>query len=67
LQSDAMPGDLVFFHSTYSAATPVTHVGLYVGVIDGHPTIIHAGSPIQYTRIDTTYWQNHLYAFGRVN
>lgn len=22
--------------------------------------------PIQYTSLDTEYWQNHLYAFGRL-
>lgn len=61
--AEAKPGDLVFFHSTYSAATPVTHVGLYVG---GN-MMIHCGSPIQYTSIETTYWQNHFYAFGRIS
>ncbi len=65
--SEAQPGDLVFFHSTYSTPNTVTHIGIYVGVIDGHPTMIHAGSPVQYTRIDTAYWQNHFYAFGRLS
>jgi len=66
-QTAAQPGDLVFFHSTYSSANPITHVGLYVGVIDGHPTMIHAGSPISYARLDTAYWQSHLYSFARLN
>ena len=60
--ADARPGDLVFFHSTYRADSPVTHVGIYVG--DG--MMVHAGNPIGYASIETTYWQNHFYAFGRV-
>ena len=60
--ADAKPGDLVLFHSTYRAASPVTHVGIYVG--DG--MMVHAGDPIGYVSIETAYWQNHLYAFGRV-
>ncbi|GHV08309.1 peptidase M24 [Clostridia bacterium] len=66
--SDARPGDLVFFHSTYSTPMPVTHVGIYVGTdASGRPRMLHCGNPIQYTYIDTTYWQNHFYAFGRIN
>ena len=59
--SDARPGDLVFFHSTYKAPG-VTHVGIYVG--DGY--IIHAGHPVGYASIDTDYWRQHLYAYGRI-
>jgi cell wall-associated NlpC family hydrolase len=59
---NAQPGDLIFFHSTYSTSSTVTHVGIYVG----NGIMLHAGSPIQYTSINTTYWQNHFYAFGRI-
>jgi murein DD-endopeptidase MepM/ murein hydrolase activator NlpD len=66
--SDARPGDLVFFHSTYSTPNPVTHVGIYVGTdASGRPKMLHCGSPIQYTYIDTAYWQQHFFAFGRIN
>jgi hypothetical protein len=58
--ANARPGDLVFFHSTYDAPG-ITHVALYVG--DSY--ILHAGSPIGYASIDTSYWQAHLYGFGR--
>ena len=62
--SDAKPGDLIFFHSTYRTETPgITHVGIYVG--DG--VMIHAGNPIGYASIDTPYWQAHLYGYGRLN
>ena len=54
------PGDLIFFVGTYD--TPgVSHVGIYVG--DG--VMIHCGDPIQYTSINSSYWQSHFYAFGR--
>jgi cell wall-associated NlpC family hydrolase len=59
--SEAQPGDLVFFQGTYDT-TGASHVGIYVG--DG--MMIHCGSPIQYTSINTSYWQNHLYCFGRL-
>jgi murein DD-endopeptidase MepM/ murein hydrolase activator NlpD len=61
--SEATPGDLIFFHSTYSGLNPVTHVGIFCG---GN-LMYDAGNPIGYTRIDTTYWQSHLYGYGRIN
>jgi murein DD-endopeptidase MepM/ murein hydrolase activator NlpD len=61
--ADAKPGDLIFFTGTYSAAMPVTHVGLYVG----SGRMLHCGSPIQYTSINTSYWQSHFYSFGRLS
>ncbi|MDR0861859.1 MAG: peptidoglycan DD-metalloendopeptidase family protein [Oscillospiraceae bacterium] len=66
--NDARPGDLIAFHSTYSAPKPVTHIGIYVGTdATGRPRMIHCGNPIQYTYIDTPYWQAHFYGFARVN
>ena len=60
--ADAKPGDLVFFVGTYD--TPgVSHVGIYVG----DNVMLHCGDPIQYTSINTSYWQSHFYAFGRPN
>jgi murein DD-endopeptidase MepM/ murein hydrolase activator NlpD len=59
---DARPGDLAFFTDTYSAAYPVTHVGIYVG----NQMMLHCGNPIGYTRIDTAYWQAHFYGYGRI-
>ena len=61
--ADARPGDLIFFTRTYDCAGPVSHVGIYVG--DG--MMIHAGDPIKYASINTNYWQEHFYAFGRLN
>ena len=60
--STPQPGDLVFFTGTYD--TPgVSHVGIYVG--DG--MMLHCGDPIQYSSLNTSYWQSHFYAYGRLN
>ena len=59
--SQAKPGDLIFFKGTYD--TPgVSHVGIYVG----GGMMIHCGSPISYTSINTNYWQAHYFSFGRL-
>lgn len=59
--AQARPGDLIFFKGTYD--TPgVSHVGIYVG--DG--MMIHCGNPISYANVNTTYWKNHFYAYGRL-
>lgn len=59
--AQAKPGDLVFFKGTYD--TPgVSHVGIYVG----GGMMIHCGSPISYTSINTNYWQAHYFSFGRL-
>ena len=55
------PGDLVFFVGTYDTAG-VSHCGIYVG--DG--MMIHCGDPIQYANLNTSYWQSHFYAYGRL-
>ena len=57
----AKPGDLVFFVGTYD--TPgVSHVGLYVG----NSVMLHCGDPISYTSLNSSYWQSHLYCYGRL-
>lgn len=58
---EAQPGDLIFFQGTYD--TPgASHVGIYVG----NGMMIHCGSPIQYTSINTSYWQSHFLGYGRL-
>lgn len=61
--ADAKAGDIIFFTGTYNAGRPVTHVGIYCG----NGTMVHCGDPIQYTSINTSYWQSHFYDFGRLN
>ena len=57
----AKPGDLVFFVGTYD--TPgVSHVGLYVG----NSVMLHCGDPISYTNLNSSYWQSHLFCYGRL-
>ena len=59
--SSPNPGDLVFFKGTYD--TPgVSHCGIYVG--DGK--MLHCGDPIGYANLNTSYWQSHFYAYGRL-
>ena len=59
--SSPSPGDLVFFVGTYDT-TGVSHCGIYVG--DG--MMIHCGDPISYANLNTSYWQSHFYAYGRL-
>lgn len=59
--SSPRPGDLVFFKGTYD--TPgISHVGIYVG----DNWMLHCGDPIQYANLNSSYWQSHFYAYGRL-
>ena len=57
----AKPGDLVFFVGTYDTAG-MSHVGLYVG----NSVMLHCGDPISYTNLNSSYWQQHFYCYGRL-
>ena len=39
-----------------------THVGIYVG----NNQMYHAGDPIGYADLSSSYWQQHLIGAGRV-
>ena len=62
--ANAKPGDLVFFINTYDAPDPnaPTHCGIYVG----NNMMIHCGDPISYANLNSSYWQNHFYCYGRL-
>ncbi|EKD8217469.1 lysozyme family protein [Listeria innocua] len=60
--SEAKPGDLVFFHSTYDAGEYVTHVGIIVS----ENRMYNAGDPIGYADLTENYWQQHLIGAGRI-
>ena len=60
-RSEAKPGDLIFFQGTYNTSG-ASHVGIYVG----NGMMIHCGNPIQYASMETSYWQQHFYCFGRL-
>lgn len=59
--SEAKPGDLIFFQGTY-ATTGASHVGIYVG----NGMMIHCGNPISYASVESSYWQEHFYCYGRI-
>ena len=61
--SDAKPGDIIFFTGTYNSGCPVSHVGIYVG----NGMFIHCGNPISYASVNSNYWTQHFYAYGRLN
>ncbi|KXB55755.1 NlpC/P60 family protein [Lachnoanaerobaculum saburreum] len=60
--SEAKAGDIIFFKNTYDSGSPISHVGIYVG----NGMMIHAGDPIRFVSINTPYWREHFYGFGRV-
>ena len=60
--SEAKAGDLVFFHSTYDAGSYITHVGIYLD----ENRMFHAGDPIGYADLTSSYWQQHLVGAGRI-
>ena len=61
-ESEAKPGDLVFFDETYD--TPgKSHVGIYLG----NGMMVSAGDPIKYANIHSSYWEKHLAGFGRLS
>ena len=57
----AQPGDLIFFQGTYNTSG-ASHVGIYVG----NGMMLHCGNPISYASINTSYWQQHFYCYGRI-
>lgn len=60
--SEAKPGDIIFFTGTYDSGSAVSHVGIYVG----NGMMIHCGNPISYASVNTPYWQQHFYSYGRL-
>lgn len=59
--SEAKAGDLIFFSGTYTNGRTVTHVGIYCG----NGVMLHSGDPVKYSSVNTPYWQDHFYGFGR--
>lgn len=60
--SEAKPGDIIYFTGTYDSGSAVSHVGIYVG----NGMMIHCGNPIQYASVNSPYWQQHFYSYGRL-
>ena len=66
-ESEARPGDIVFFKDTYGDTAPgyITHVGIYCG----KGTMIDAGDPIGYDRVTDVvnrYGQQAQRVYGRI-
>lgn len=61
-KDELKPGDLVFFTGTYAGAPTVSHIGIYVG--DGK--MLHAGDPIGYANLNSSYWIKHFLGYGRL-
>lgn len=59
---EAEPGDLVFFTGTVESGSYITHVGIYVG----NNEMFHAGNPIGYGDLTSTYYKQHLVCAGRI-
>ena len=53
------PGDIIGFTNKSGY---VSHVGIYVG----GGQMLHCGSPISYANVNSPYWQEHFYCFGRL-
>jgi cell wall-associated NlpC family hydrolase len=59
---EAKRGDLIFFKNTYKTDRLVTHLGIYLG----GGKMIHAGSPVQISKVNTKYYKAHFYAYARM-
>lgn len=60
-QSEAQPGDLVFFNQTGS----IDHVGIYLG--NNQFIGSQSSSGVAVTTISQAYWAQYLVGFGRIN
>lgn len=60
-QSEAQPGDLVFFNQTGS----IDHVGIYLG--NNQFIGSQSSTGVSVTTISQAYWAQYLVGFGRVN
>ena len=60
--SSPQAGDIVFFQGTYNCPDKITHVGIYAG----DNSMLHCGNPVKYTTLNTEYWKQHFYCYGRV-
>ena len=61
-ESEARPGDLIFFTGTYNAGTYITHVGVYTG----NNQFFHAGGTKCQFSDFTGYYREHFVSFGRM-
>jgi len=63
-KANLQPGDIVFFHGTYTSG--ISHVGIYAG----NGQFIHAPnsrSVVSYADLTSGYWANHYYGARRMS
>ncbi|MGW9018422.1 bifunctional lytic transglycosylase/C40 family peptidase [Priestia megaterium] len=63
-ESDAKPGDLVFFTGTYDTSNYITHVGVYLGNGRFYNSNGHG---VGESGLDESFWKAHFVGYGRVN
>ena len=65
-KADIQPGDVLAFNDPGS--TFLHHTGIYVGVMNGHPTMINApesGSVVRYDDLSSSYYQSEGWTIRR--
>lgn len=62
-ESEAKPGDLVFFTKTYATSNYVTHVGVYMGNGRFYNSNGHG---VGESGLDEPFWKSHFVGYGRV-
>lgn len=63
-KSEARPGDLVFFHTTYDPASYVYHVGIYLG---GNDMMVVAPAPGTDVQVQNFDWGGNTITFGTLD
>lgn len=63
-ESQARPGDLVFFQGTYGGPHHISHVGLYIG--GGKMWNASSSHGVSIADINSPYWRKHNPQFGRI-
>ncbi|HDR7356548.1 TPA: C40 family peptidase, partial [Bacillus wiedmannii] len=61
--TNPQPGDLVFFHSTYSPGPYITHVGIYIG---DNKMVDAGGDHVDIRDLNSSYNRSHFAGYGRI-
>ena len=69
-EKDGQPAEKILGHIIKSMflrdkVRPYRTDNLYAVIQREIKEMLHCGDPIQYSSINTSYWQSHFYAFGR--
>lgn len=58
----SIPASVPLKEFDYNAGSYITHIGIYLG----DNRMFHAGDPIGYADLTSSYWQQHLVGAGRI-